>query len=74
MAFHAKDELPEVRREVFSLLQKHELRFFAEVLDKMAVLGYVKQRADQDSSYRYNQNELYDYYGTTPIQESLTQG
>ena len=27
--FHAKDDLPEVRREVFKLLQRHELKFSA---------------------------------------------
>lgn len=38
LAFHAKDDLPEVRREVFSLLMKHDLRFFAVVRDKHKVL------------------------------------
>jgi hypothetical protein len=61
VAFHAKDDLPEVRREVFSLLRKHEFRFFAVVHDKMAVLEYVRQRGERDPDYRYNQNELYDY-------------
>lgn len=59
--FHAKDDLPEVRREVFRLLSKHELRFFAIVRDKKKVLEYVRQRNEIDSSYRYNTNELYDY-------------
>ncbi|MFH1732158.1 MAG: DUF3800 domain-containing protein [Planctomycetota bacterium] len=59
-AFHAKDDLPEVRREVFKLLQRHDVRFFAVVRDKLAVLAYVRQCNDRDSSYRYNPNELYD--------------
>lgn len=59
--FHAKDDLPEVRREVFHLLSKHELRFFAIVRDKKKVLDYVRQRNEVDSSYRYKINELYDY-------------
>jgi hypothetical protein len=61
LAFHAKDDLPEVRREVFSLLMKYELRFFAVVRDKRKVLDYVRQRNLTDSSYHYNPNELYDY-------------
>ena len=39
LAFHAKDDLPEVRREVFALLRNTTgLRFFAVVTDKMSVL------------------------------------
>ena len=60
-AFHAKDDLPEVRREVFSLLRHFKLRFFAAVREKAKVLDYVRQRSERDPSYRYNQNELYDY-------------
>ncbi len=31
VAFHAKDDLPDTRREVFKLLQKKPLRFYAVV-------------------------------------------
>lgn len=60
LAFHAKDDLPEVRREVFSLLLRHDMRFFAVVRDKASVHEYVRQRNEQDASYRYHANELYD--------------
>lgn len=60
MCFHAKDDLPEIRREVFKMLVKHELRFFAIVRDKSKVLEYVRKRNEVDSAYRYNPNELYD--------------
>jgi hypothetical protein len=59
--FHAKDDLPEVRREVFSLLSKHELGFFAVVRDKWKVLDYVRQRNEEDPAYHYHPNELYDF-------------
>ena len=59
-SFHAKDDLPEVRREVFRLLMGHDLRFFAVVKDKHKVLGYVRGRSEHDPDYRYNPNELYD--------------
>lgn len=61
LAFHAKDDLPEVRREVFSLLLHHDISFFAVVRDKLKVVEYVRQRNERDPSYHYNPNELYDY-------------
>lgn len=62
LAFHAKDDVPEVRKEVFGLLREIEgLRFFAVVTDKLSVLEYVRQQNERDSSYRYHPNELYDY-------------
>jgi hypothetical protein len=61
LSFHAKDDLPEVRREVFLRLMKHDLRFFAVVREKSKVLDYVLQRNEGESAYHYNPNELYDY-------------
>ncbi len=58
--FHAKDDVPEVRREVFRLLMRHPLQFFAVVRDKHTVLDYVRQRNRLDEGYRYHPNELYD--------------
>jgi hypothetical protein len=60
LLFHAKDDLPEVRREVFHLLLQHPIRFSAIVRDKQAVLGYVRSRNATDPIYRYTPNELYD--------------
>ena len=60
-SFHAKDDLPEVRREVFAVIRKYELRFLAVVRNKFTVLEYVRQRNLQDPNYRYHPNELYDY-------------
>ena len=62
LAFHAKDDLTEVRREVFTLLREMDgLRFFAVVTDKMSVLEYVRQQNERNPAYRYQPNELYDY-------------
>ncbi len=62
LVFHAKDDLPEVRREVFQKLNAmEELRFFAVVADKWQVLQYVRQRNESDPDYRYHPNELYDF-------------
>lgn len=60
LAFHAKDDVAEVRREVFRELMQHELKFFAVVRDKQRVLTYVQQRNHMDAAYRYRPNELYD--------------
>ena len=61
LAFHAKDDLPEVRHQVFHLLLRHDLRFLAVVRDKHKLLDYVRQRNQQQAGYRYHPNELYDY-------------
>lgn len=58
--FHAKDDVPEVRREVFRLLMRHPVQFFAVVRDKRTVLDYVRQRNRLDDRYRYQPNDLYD--------------
>lgn len=60
-AFHAKDDVPEVRREVFALILQHDLQFLAVVRDKRKVIEYVRQRNERDTGYHYAPNELYDY-------------
>ena len=60
-AFHAKDDLPEVRRDVFALLMRHDVRVLAVVRSKRQLLEYVRQRNERDAVYRYQPNELYDY-------------
>jgi len=59
-AFHAKDDLPEVRREVFKLLSRFDLRFYAVLRSKAALLNYVRQRNEREPGYRYRGDELYD--------------
>jgi len=58
--FHAKDDLPEVRREVFRLLRSHDVRFFAVLRDKQAVAEQVLSRNRTSPTYRYGRNDLYD--------------
>lgn len=60
LAFHAKDDPAEVRREVFKLLIQQQVRFYAVVRDKSELLAYVRQKNERDESYRYDGNELYD--------------
>jgi hypothetical protein len=60
-AFHAKDDLPEVREQVFNLLAKHQFKFFAVIKDKVAALSYVLQQNQANPSFRYDENALYDH-------------
>jgi Protein of unknown function (DUF3800) len=59
-AFHAKDDVAEVRREVFKLLMGFDLRFYGVVRHKAALLDYVRQRNEREAGYRYRGDELYD--------------
>jgi len=60
--FHAKDDLPEVRFQVFDLLASEggRLRFHAVICDKEKVLQDVRRRNETDPDYWYRHNELYD--------------
>ncbi len=58
--FHAKDDVPEVRREVFSLLLKHDIKFYAVVRNKTDLVSYVQQQNERDPDYAYRENDLYD--------------
>ena len=61
-AFHAKDDLPEVRYRVFSLLcaEDSSLRFHTVVCDKNALLEREQAKREANFAYRYQPNALYD--------------
>ena len=60
LMFHAKDDIPEVRHQVFLLLQRHALRFFAVVREKQELLAYVREENKRTPTYRYRENEIYN--------------
>lgn len=62
VAFHAKDDLPEVRYQVFRLLQEQgdSLRFDAVIADKRVLVRQELARREVDPSARYDPNSLYD--------------
>lgn len=62
VAFHAKDDLPEVRYEVFRLLREQgkALRFHAVIADKQIVANHEMKKRDAEPSARYDPNSLYD--------------
>jgi len=60
--FHAKDDLPEVRYQVFKLLRAlgDGLRFHAVVADKTVLARAETKRREQDPNARYCENSVYD--------------
>ena len=60
LAFHAKDDLPEISREVFKLLLTKKRRCYAVVRNKRDLTNHVQQQNERDATYRYRQDEQYD--------------
>lgn len=60
LCFHAKDDLPEVRREVFHLLSGFEIRVHTIVRDKTSVFQEVRNRQKIEPHYRYRPDDIYD--------------
>jgi hypothetical protein len=60
LSFHAKDDLPEVRREVFKVLSLHDFRFYAVIRTMSAVYASVVRKNERDPTYRYQPTQLYD--------------
>ncbi len=62
VAFHAKDDLPEVRFRVFDLLRQfgNQLRFYAVVCDKQELAKVEAAKRADHPGYRFNENSVYD--------------
>jgi hypothetical protein len=60
LAFHAKDDIAEVRREVYRVLLNARVHFYAVVRNKLDLASFVQQQNARDPEYRYKQNEQYD--------------
>lgn len=60
--FHAKDDCPEVRYSVLSLLRAEtdSLRFHAVLCDKAKLLQREIERREGDPRYRYQPDSIYD--------------
>lgn len=71
--FHAKDDVPEVRREVFKVLANLDLRFYAVIRDKGVIVEKVLAHNKKNSNYRYHPNQLYDRSVPLLFQERLHQ-
>lgn len=60
VAFHAKDDCPEVRREVFKLINSIDVKIYSIIRRKKDILNMVSTYNKKDETWRYNQNEIYD--------------
>ncbi|MCY2930579.1 MAG: DUF3800 domain-containing protein [Planctomycetota bacterium] len=58
--FHAKDDVPEVRREVFKLLLGQKVRFYAAARDKREAAVHESRLREKEPAYRYRPNDMYD--------------
>lgn len=58
--FHAKDDLPEIRQQVFKVLAFQDVAFQAVVRSKHALVHQVRNSNKLSESYRYTPNRLYD--------------
>lgn len=74
LGFHANNDLPEVRREVFRLLQGRSFRFFAVVRDKSFIARKVIEHNKIKPTYRYHPNQLYDRCISDLLKERLHKG
>lgn len=73
LAFHAKDDLPEARREVYKLLKaRSDLKFYAMIGDKTSTLQYVAQMQARDTGFHYHKNDMYDYLVRRLFRDRLT--
>ena len=73
LSFHAKDDPAEVRHQVFKLLLRHQVRFFAVVRDKRVIAEKVLEHNKQQPKYRYHPNQLYDRCVSQLFKERLHQ-
>lgn len=69
--FHAKDDCPEVRMQVFRLLSQHPIQFFSLVRDKLSVVDWVRQQNAADATFRYTTNTLYDSMVPSILEQRL---
>lgn len=73
LGFHAKDDLPEIRHEVFKWLVKQPIRFYAVVRDKQVIAAKVREHNIAKPNYRYHPNQLYDRCVSQLMSERLHQ-
>lgn len=60
VAFHAKDDLPEVRREVFKLLGRSDVEVHIGIRRKQCLVELARKRRTGDPEFRMHPNDIYD--------------
>jgi len=74
VSFHAKDDVAEIRREVFKVILKNDFVFHSEITDKMVVLNRVLKKQAKSSSFRYEDTFLYDSLTSRLFKNHLHKG
>jgi hypothetical protein len=74
IAFHAKDDPGEVRRDFFKLLMNHDIEFHAVVRDKLEAARIVSDYRVLHPDYVYDQNQLYDSLARRLFHDKLHEG
>lgn len=59
VAFHAKDDIAEIRMKVFELLAQQDVHFHAVIRNKQSILQQVRNGNIQSDDYHYSPNNLY---------------
>lgn len=59
-AFHAKDDCPEVRMQMYKFILNIDIRVFAIVRRKNFLVDWVKKNNQFDPDWKYNENLIYD--------------
>ncbi|MGR3179311.1 MAG: DUF3800 domain-containing protein [Candidatus Anammoxibacter sp.] len=60
ISFHAKDDCPEVRMKVYKLIKNLDVKVYCIIRRKESILETVKKNNENDCSWLYNQNKIYD--------------
>lgn len=60
LAFHAKDDAPEVRMHVYKLICTLPVKAYAIVRRKLFMIDWVRKQNQRDIDWHYNENKIYD--------------
>ncbi|MBF8275138.1 MAG: hypothetical protein HW390_211 [Candidatus Brocadiaceae bacterium] len=60
LSFHAKDDCPEVRKDVYKLISSMDIKVYGIVRRKKSILKMVQKQNQYDKTWKYNQNSIYD--------------
>lgn len=59
VSFHAKDDVPEVRMQVYKLIRTLPIKAYAIVRRKTFLVDWVRKQNQFDTDWRYNENKIY---------------
>lgn len=60
IAFHAKDDCPEVKMQVYKFIKTLPVRLYAIIRRKDFLVEWVRKQNQFDNDWRYDENKIYD--------------